>query len=428
MIANEYLSKACYVRRSIGVGDSVLQRLYIFGTALIMLVCNVPVHSQNLVILDAKVYPSPHSQPLRNSTIVVRNGKIAAVGTKVALPVDAERIECSGCVVFAGFWNAHVHFTEAKWNDASHQKAAHLESSLEQMLTRSGFTTVADTGSDPLNTVALRSRIESGEVKGPRIYTSGFPLYPPHALPFYLENLPRELKNQLPQPQTPAQAVAAVQQNISSGTDIVKLFTGSIVGPGHIVPMPLSVATSAVAEAHRHHQLVFSHATDLAGVRIAISSGVDVLAHSPEVTQGIDQRLLQDLVVHHVSVIPTLKLFSGDKDTAAIRHAVVRFHQLGGTLLFGTDTGFLSDYGMDEEYRQLSLAGFTADEVLEMLTTAPAERFGVADRTGRIAIGMDADLTILSADPWNGGLTAFTHVEYTIRSGRVLYRTGDERK
>jgi len=427
MIRNSCFSESSCMKRSATLNRVVVQRLRVFGTAL-MMSFGVPAHSQNLVIVNATIYPSPHSRPLSNSTIVVQNGKIAVIGPKVALPANVERIQCSGCVVFAGFWNAHVHFTEAKWNDASQQNTARLESNLEQMLTSSGFTTVVDTGSDPINTVALRSRIESGEGKGPRIYTSGFPLYPPHALPFYLDNLPQKLKNQLPQPQTPQQAVAAVQQNISKGTDIVKLFTGSIVAPDHVVPMPLSIAASAVAEAHKHHQLVFSHATDLAGVRVAISSEVDVLAHSPESINGIDQRLLQNLVKQRISIIPTLKLFSRDRDIVAIRRAIFLFHQFGGVVLFGTDTGFLSDYSMNEEYRQLSLAGFNSSDVLEMLTTAPAERFGVADRTGRIAVGMDADFTILSVDPKSKNLAAFTQVKYTIRSGRVLYRPRNERK
>ena len=49
--------------------------------------------------------------------------------------------------------------------------------------------------------------------------------------------------------------------------------------------------------------------------------------------------------------------------------------------MFGTDTGYLTDYSMDEEYRQLGLAGLSFRDVLAMLTTNPAQRFGVL--TGR---------------------------------------------
>ena len=54
------------------------------------------------------------------------------------------------------------------------------------MLTRYGFTSVVDTGSLLSNTVAIRKRIASGEVAGPRILTAGFPLYPRDGIPYYV--------------------------------------------------------------------------------------------------------------------------------------------------------------------------------------------------------------------------------------------------
>jgi imidazolonepropionase-like amidohydrolase len=93
-------------------------------------------------------------------------------------------------VVTAGFQNSHVHFTEQKWANASTLPASQLTHQLQEMLTRYGFTTVVDTGSVPLNTIALRSRIEAGEVHGPRILTAGAPLYPKNGIPYYLSDLP----------------------------------------------------------------------------------------------------------------------------------------------------------------------------------------------------------------------------------------------
>ena len=60
------------------------------------------------------------------------------------------------------------------------------------MLTRYGFTTVFDTASDQANTLALRERIARGEIRGPRILTVGFPLFPPDGIPFYIRDLPPE--------------------------------------------------------------------------------------------------------------------------------------------------------------------------------------------------------------------------------------------
>jgi imidazolonepropionase-like amidohydrolase len=185
------------------------------------------------------------------------------------------------------------------------------------------------------------------------------------------------------------------------------------------VPMPLAIAKAAAAAGHEHGQLVFAHTTNFEGTRVAVESGVDVLAHAPEELEGIDDGFLRDIVARHMAMIPTLKLFSEDSNIAAIRAVVFKFHQLGGQLMFGTDTGFLTDYDVKEEYRQLALAGLSYRDVLAMLTTAPTQRFGVADHEGRIAVGMAGDLTVLAADPASDPL-AFTHVLFAIRSGKVI--------
>ncbi len=64
-----------------------------------------------------------------------------------------------------------------EWTDAAHAKPDALAAQLVAMLTRYGFTTVFDTGSRLEDTLALRKRIESGEIAGPRILTAGNPCF-----------------------------------------------------------------------------------------------------------------------------------------------------------------------------------------------------------------------------------------------------------
>jgi imidazolonepropionase-like amidohydrolase len=379
--------------------------------------------AQDLAITRATVYSAPDAPARRDVTVVILHGVIAGVGEHPRIPKDIETISCQGCVVLAGFWNAHVHFMEPKWNEAANQPAAKLARQMSEMLTHSGFTTVVDTGSDRENTIALRRRVDSGEVLGPRIMTAGFPIFPAHSLPYYLADLPAELKAKMAQPETAADAVTIVDKNRAAGSDIVKLFTGSIVSPGHITPMQLGIARAAVDEAHRHGQLVFSHSSNLEGTKVAIDAGVDVLAHTPEDTTGIDEAMLRRIIAQHMTIIPTLKLFSRDDDIAKIRGLDYRFHQLGGRLVYGTDTGFLPDYDQSEEFRQLMQAGFGFRDVLAMLTTAPAELFHLSQREGKVMQGMRGDLTILSEDPASGHPEAFTKVRYTIRGGNVIWHS-----
>jgi imidazolonepropionase-like amidohydrolase len=291
------------------------------------------------------------------------------------------------------------------------------------MLTRYGFTTVIDLGSDIRATVALRNRVNAGEVAGPRILTAGVPLYPPNGIPFYLSSLPADVlaymqANQTPA--TPAAATARVDENVQAGADVVKLFTGSWIKHGTVLPMPDSVARAAVVEAHRLHRIVFSHCSNIVGARVAIDAGVDVMAHTLDAIRGVDSTLFREMVARHMALIPTLSLFADDPDINAIVHEVTLFHGYGGQLLFGTDVGFTHEYDTTREYRLLAQAGLTASDVLRMLTTAPAQRLGLDRIRGRVERGMPADLTVLAADPATD-LTAFARVRYTIRGGRVIF-------
>jgi imidazolonepropionase-like amidohydrolase len=380
-----------------------------------------------LVIEHAKIYVSPTAPPIENGTVLIHDGLIAAVGDQVAVPADATIVPCDHCVVTAGFWNTHVHFTEPKWSMANWKSAATLNPQLADMLLSRGFTTVIDLSSNPADTFSIRRRIEKGELTGPYIYTAGSGLYPPHGVPFYLrESLPWWMVKLLPQPETPQDATRIVHRNLASGADVTKLFTGSWVARGHVLPMPLNIAKAAVTESHLNGKLVFAHPSNLAGTEVAINSGVDVLAHAIDDTRGVDAKLLGTAIGRNMAMIPTLKMFTTTVTTDPhymdpMRAEVQQFHQLGGTLLFGTDVGYITDYTTEGEFVELGKSGLDWKTVLAMLTTNPAARMGVSDSKGTIAPGKLADLTILDADPATD-LTNFSRVHAVVRSGKVVWQ------
>lgn len=376
-----------------------------------------------LAITGARIYPAPDGMPIFVGTVVVASGKIVAVGPqeKVQIPAGARTLDAGGLVVTAGFQNSHVHFTEEKWIDAANQPATKLARELAVMLTRYGFTTVVDTASLLANTTALRRRIESGEVAGPRILTAGEGFYPPDGIPFYLKGeIPEEILKLLPQPAIAAEATAIVEQHVRDGSDILKLFTGSWVERGKVLPMPEEVATAAAAAAHRHGQLVFSHPSNVAGLEVALAAKVDVLAHAIEDTRGLTPAHLARMKEQGMALVPTLMLFGRDRWLFEILDEVRDYARSGGVMLFGTDVGYLTDYDPVQEYALMGAAGLSWREVLASLTTGPAARFGEQARRGRIAPGMDADLVVLGTDPATD-VRAFADVRHTVRGGRVIY-------
>jgi imidazolonepropionase-like amidohydrolase len=379
-----------------------------------------------LAIQHARVYVSPTDGPIDNATVLIRDGLITQVGQQVEIPADAKTVSCNGCTVTAGFWNTHVHFTEPKWSMAQWKSAADLNPALADMFLSRGFTTVIDLGSNPADTFAIRRRIEEGELTGPYIYTAGSALYPPHGVPFYLrETLPKWIVAILPQPESPAEAQRLVRANLDSGADVTKLFTGSWVQRGHVLPMPLDIATAAVTTSHLKGAIVFAHPSNLAGAEVAIQSGVDVLAHAPDDTRGITPDLFATMVNKNMGMSPTLKMFATTVTAdphylEPIYAEVHQFHSLGGILLFGTDVGYMTDYSTEGEFEGLAKSGLDFHDVLAMLTVNPATRMGVQNRKGTVTPGKLADLTILAADP-GVDLMNFSRVQAVIRSGAVVW-------
>jgi imidazolonepropionase-like amidohydrolase len=385
----------------------------------------------SLALTGAKIYTSPTAALLVNRVILIRGDKIVSVApaSSLAVPKDTKTLDCTGSVVVAGFQNSHVHFTEDKWNGAGTQPAEKLTKQLEDMLTRYGFTTAVDLGSFLANTVALRKRVESGEVVGPRILTAGGGLYPPNGPPFYI---PDAIKPLLAEPATPEAAIQVVQSQISGGADVIKLFTGSLFSRTEIKLMPADVAAAAVSAAHQRHLLVFAHPSNIPGVEVALDAGVDVLAHTTPISGKWDDALIAKMLDHHMSLTPTLKLWliEARKDNATPEQAekfavkgaaeLGQYQRAGGQVLFGTDVGYVTDYDVAEEYRLMSQAGLTPMQILASLTTAPAARFGESQTRGQIAKGMDADLVVLGADPANDA-NNLAKVRYTIRHGQIIY-------
>jgi imidazolonepropionase-like amidohydrolase len=347
-------------------------------------------------------------------------------------PRTAAVIDCTGMTVTAGLWNSHVHILPVELLHAEVKTGPQLTAALQEMLTRWGFTTVFDIASILANTNAIRTRIASGEILGPRILTTGEPFFPVHGVPSYVSRYLDDNRIILPDDPTTAAAVERVQREIREGADGIKIFAGSIEGDS-VLPMPLDRARAIVKEAHRLHRPVFVHPSNLAGIDIALDSGADVLAHVTSDEESWPPALVARMRAAGMSLIPTLTLFDvearkGDAppeiQQKIVDRAVARlraYNAAGGDILFGTDVGYIYQFDTSEEYALMQRAGMTFPQILAALTVNPARRFGFAGRSGRIAAKMDADLTVFRGDPGTD-ISALSRVSYTIRAGKVIFR------
>ena len=114
-----------------------------------------------LVVRGGRLIDGTGRPPLDNAVIVIRDGRFAAVGRdgEIAVPPGAEVIDVAGKTVLPGFIDGH----------------AHLEDFHGELYLHLGITTAVtiEIFQDGPWTLAQKRGTESGNIKGPRIWTSG---------------------------------------------------------------------------------------------------------------------------------------------------------------------------------------------------------------------------------------------------------------
>ncbi|TWT20610.1 amidohydrolase family protein [Luteimonas wenzhouensis] len=397
-----------------------------------------PATARELAITNARIVAAPDAEPIASGTVLLRDGRITAVGdsTEVAVPEGVERLDAGGGTVVAGFWNSHVHLIAPPLDRSATQPGDVLSEALLTRYLRWGFSTIFDIASPPGSAFVLRARIEDGDVTGPAILTTGTPFFPMDGVPAYL---PTDLGGwSLKQAEvaTPEEAAGRARRQLAAGADGLKIFAGAMVGGElGVLPMDDAIGKAVGDIAREAGKPLFAHPGNQAGVDAAIAAGTSVFAHTAPLMGPWDDALVQRLLAEDIALIPTLKLIEievrkeggtpevVERVMAVSRQQLEAFSRAGGTVLFGTDSGYIDWYDTRDELRQMHASGLDWRQVLASLTTAPAQRFGQAGRKGRLAPGMDADLVVLGGDPAED-VAVLADVRYTLRAGKVVYAAG----
>lgn len=412
-----------------------------FAAAIVLGMAAASAAAESWVIPATKIYTAPGSPPVTGGAVLTRNDEIVAVGksssSRRAAGGAKTASQCEGVVV-AGFQNSHVHFIEPRFRDAATLPAEQLSRDVEDMLTKWGFTTVFDVASDQQNTIALRKRIESGEVRGPRIRTVGLAIFPVDGLPSYINDLPPDVLARMHQPKSADEARADVRANLAAGADGTKLFMLTSPAQGTARWLTPAVVRAAAEETHAQGKPVFAHPTSLAALRVAVDNGVDVLVHTTlGESQPWDADVVRNMIGKHVAVIPTFKLWYyelakesvpadvADKLVGATLEELRAFRASGGEVLFGTDVGYMHAYDTTQEFELMAKAGMSTDDILASLTTSPARRWHDS-KLGRVAPGYHADLVVLAGDPADD-VKQFANVRCVFLAGKLIYQAGKSR-
>ena len=265
-----------------------------------------------------------------------------------------------------------------------------------------GVTAVRDLAWPPERIFPLADASEMPSFEGPLILAAGPMLTGPGGYPTQDSWAPpgtgREVKDA-------EDAATAVEELARLGSAVIKVSLNAEAGP-----TPSDAALAAICDAAHAAELpVTAHAQGVGQVERALGAGVDELAHTPWTP-------LSPEVIHtagsRMRIVSTLDILSFGRDTPEIRTALDnlrRFHDAGGTVVYGTDLGNGSiPPGIHaQEARLIAEAGLTKEEVLETMIRAPLEP------------DAPADLIAVSGNPLED-LAALDHVRLVVRAGRIV--------
>ena len=138
-------------------------------------------HTGPTIISGVRVIDGLGNQPVENQDILITGGSIAAMGPSGSLdvPDGALRIDGTGMTAMPGLIDLHIH-TQGGWANGlipgEAYEVTYDDDSVQQRLSGylyAGVTTVLDIGTDHDYVLAKREQINSGELIGPRFFTTG---------------------------------------------------------------------------------------------------------------------------------------------------------------------------------------------------------------------------------------------------------------
>jgi len=355
---------------------------------------------------------------IRDTRLVIQDGKIAAVDPKAA-PIDYDLRKLT---VSPGWIDTHVHLN---WHfDDQHksvsggeppEQAALFTAEDAWMTLQGGFTTVQSVGAAIDGPV--RDRINRGLLPGPRVLTS--------------------LRQITSRSGDPAALRALVQKAKQDGADVIKLFATSGLGAGGDQTMSDEQIQAVCGEAKAQGLRSVVHAIGDKGARASILAGCTAIEHGPFVSDETLDLMVQHgtffdpnlLVLHNYldnrSGFPSFSeetLATLEKGIAPMADALRRARAHHVKIVFGTDA-VAGAHGRNAEefvYR-VKEAGEKPMDVLVSATSLSAQSLGLGDTIGAIAVGYAADIVATDGSLLDD-ITAVRRVRFVMKGGRV-YRS-----
>jgi imidazolonepropionase-like amidohydrolase len=404
--------------------------------------------SGTLALVGATLVDGTGSPALPDSAVVIRKGRIAAVGpeSQVKIPKRAAVVDARGKTLLPGLWDMHAHFEQVEWGP---------------IYLAAGATTVRDCGNEFEFITAVRDAVAGGRGLGPRILAAG------------IVDGSGPMALGVARVDTPEQAQQWVDRYHQAGFQQMKIYSS----------VKLEELKAVAEEAHRLGMTVTGHVPNGLNAYQAIDAGQDQINHiqyimdilhpplpepsprggTPKAYATVDfsspeaQKALAFLKAHNTVIDPTLALFelitaSTAKPTASFEPDVNKvapelaaqlvdvgpprpdadvrekafekmvavvgtLRRAGITVVAGTDQA-VPGFSLYREIELYVQAGFAPLEAIQAATIVPARVMGLDKELGTVEAGKRADLILLGANPLDD-IHNIRKVESVVASGRM---------
>lgn len=357
--------------------------------------------------MGARLFDGTGSPVVEDGVVLVRDGIIAAVGTRADVPVPdgAERVDLSGTFLMPGLINAHGHVgAGGDRSDVGEQL---------EIYAHYGVTTVQSLGDEADD---RREERWSADLERARLFVSGPSL----------------------NPGSPEEARSEVERVREMGADWVKMHVNAARGREFF--------TAVIEAAHEVGLPAAIHIEELEDARNVLDAGADLLAHSVR-DEPVDDDLMERMRDTEVCLTPTFTrelstyvyadrpAFFDDpffleraapddlddfltpqrqaqaesesarywRDALPLAKAnMMRLHEEGAGIAMGTDSGPSGRFQGYFEHLELEMmveAGMTPTDALVSATGGAARCLGLAGRVGTLEAGVHADFLVLDGDP-----------------------------
>lgn len=374
---------------------------------------------QRLLVRDAHLFDDA-ARSFYRGWCAVADGRIEALGPGDAPAQPAAGtwvIDAHGAYLIPGLIDCHVHLTSggapdelgAMRTEPLPIRAWKAERNAAVTL-RAGITTVRDLGAaDHLN-IALARAVESGLIEGPRILAAGYGVTMTgghgHGFIAVEADGPHEVRRR-------------VREQLRAGATAIKLFaSGGVMTPGVDPRSPsftLDELRAGVEEAHKAFRVVGAHAQATDGIKNAVLAGVDSIEHGVWLDDEAIA-LMRERGTYLVATLTAPWQIAHNGEAAGIppymvekSWQVLESHQAsfraavraGVRVAMGTDQGTPCNRPGEnaQELLRMQALGLSSSAALLAASAWAADLLRIADRTGRIRPGLDADLLLVPADP-----------------------------